>query len=233
MSDADIELGKRWNVELARRLAASRFGIVCVTPENMASPWLHFEAGAIAKDLEVGRVVPLLFDMTPTDLAPPLSQFQAAETSRYDLLRLVLAIADALPSGTVSRETVIRAFEAMWPWFQEQLQAIPRSVPESSGPDVNMLLQEILGIARRLDQATAGRPPIAEQPDLAQTLQEQLTAVDTELAGYEAMMHFFNERGNNVPEVVEERHRDLRYRRRDLAEALSAVKEDHPNRGTS
>lgn len=231
MSDADIDLGKRWNVELARRLAASEFGIACVTPENTGSPWLHFEAGAIAKDLEVGRVVPLLFDMTPADLAPPLSQFQAAETNKDGLLRLVLAIAGALPSGTVSRETTTRAFESNWPWFQEQLQAIPRLASASNGPDSNVLLQEILAIARRLDQADQSGRLTSEPPDVAETLQAQITAVEAELAGYDSMIRFYSEGGSSVPEAVEERHRDLRYRRRDLTDAFSAVKERRANRG--
>ena len=52
VSDADIEAGERWAQSVAGELAASTFGVVCVTSENVNSPWVLFEAGALAKSLE-------------------------------------------------------------------------------------------------------------------------------------------------------------------------------------
>jgi hypothetical protein len=48
MSSRDISAGARWQVEIARQLDTTDFGIVCVTRENQASKWLNFEAGALA-----------------------------------------------------------------------------------------------------------------------------------------------------------------------------------------
>src|SRR5437588_334187 len=70
-SDDDIGRGARWYSEISRQLEQSNCGILCVTPENQHSPWLLFEAGALAKRLDKARVCPFLFDLTPTDLTGP------------------------------------------------------------------------------------------------------------------------------------------------------------------
>src|SRR5262249_27163513 len=51
MSDEDISVGSRWEDELDQQLERSTACIVCLTPENMNSTWLHFEAGRIAKEV--------------------------------------------------------------------------------------------------------------------------------------------------------------------------------------
>lgn len=68
MSGSDIEAGARWNERIQHQLSESRFGILCVTPENIPSPWLLFEAGALAKTIEDTFVCPYLIDLEPSDL---------------------------------------------------------------------------------------------------------------------------------------------------------------------
>ena len=43
-SDEDLRKGVRWGAELADRLQKTDLGICCLTPDNLAAPWLHFEA---------------------------------------------------------------------------------------------------------------------------------------------------------------------------------------------
>lgn len=45
LSHSDIEPGERCASEVSKELEASNFGIMCVTKENTASPWILFEAG--------------------------------------------------------------------------------------------------------------------------------------------------------------------------------------------
>ena len=52
-------------------------GILCVTRENHEAPWLNLQAGALAKAVDVSRVVPLAIDLAPSDVVLPLGQFQA------------------------------------------------------------------------------------------------------------------------------------------------------------
>jgi hypothetical protein len=49
LSEADIGAGERWAHPVAQQLSDTNSGLVCVTSENVNSPWLLFEAGALAK----------------------------------------------------------------------------------------------------------------------------------------------------------------------------------------
>jgi hypothetical protein len=51
MSAEEIRSGDRWNSEIASALDDTNFGIVRVTRANQHSPWLIFEAGALAKSV--------------------------------------------------------------------------------------------------------------------------------------------------------------------------------------
>src|SRR4051812_44421684 len=81
VSSEDISAGARWQGEIAGALEATNFGLVCVTKENQGSPWLNFEAGALAKAVDSSRVVPLAIDLKPSDIENPLGQFQAQPLS--------------------------------------------------------------------------------------------------------------------------------------------------------
>src|ERR1700710_2297738 len=60
-SNQDIANGKRWTWELADRLAKTKVGIICVTPFNLRSSWLNFEAGALSKAVDhQAHVMPIL-----------------------------------------------------------------------------------------------------------------------------------------------------------------------------
>jgi len=60
ISTEDIGKGIRWAKSLASELEDTNFGIVCLTSENLAAPWLHFEAGALSKIAEA-RLTPICF----------------------------------------------------------------------------------------------------------------------------------------------------------------------------
>ncbi len=61
VSSEDIPKGTRWSTEVAKELANSFSGIICVTPDNIREPWLLFEAGALSGSVEKSRVFPILF----------------------------------------------------------------------------------------------------------------------------------------------------------------------------
>jgi hypothetical protein len=57
---------------------------VCLTPDNIDSPWIHFEAGALSRALESAKLCPLLFGMDPTDLTGRLSVATGSLAPRLD-----------------------------------------------------------------------------------------------------------------------------------------------------
>ncbi len=94
ISAEDIHKGQRWGEEIAGKLEEARFGIFCLTPENLEASWLLFEAGAISKLRNEARVCTYLFDVGLSDLSGPLAMFQATEAtekSTWDLIRSINA----------------------------------------------------------------------------------------------------------------------------------------------
>ena len=49
LSAEDIDKGARWSSDLAHELEDAHVGVICLTPENLEEPWIHFEAGALSK----------------------------------------------------------------------------------------------------------------------------------------------------------------------------------------
>ena len=47
VSYANIEAGERWFDRLVIELGKADAAIICLTPENLRSPWLHFESGMV------------------------------------------------------------------------------------------------------------------------------------------------------------------------------------------
>jgi hypothetical protein len=77
VSSGNIRKGARWSDVLAEELKETQYGIICITRQNVMSPWINFEAGALSKMIGQSYVSPLLFDVEPSRLRGPLSQFQA------------------------------------------------------------------------------------------------------------------------------------------------------------
>jgi hypothetical protein len=87
VSESDIAAGDRWAQSIAEELEASNFGILCITPENLNSQWVLFEAGALAKSMQDAKVIPLLFGLEFSDISGPLAQFQAKKFEKGGLAK--------------------------------------------------------------------------------------------------------------------------------------------------
>jgi hypothetical protein len=96
MSDEDLDKGARWSTTIARELQDARVGVVCLTRDNLTNPWIHFEAGALAKVVEESFVWTYLFHVKNTDVVGPLSQFQHTTEKKEDTKKLVETINRAL-----------------------------------------------------------------------------------------------------------------------------------------
>ncbi|NJL28496.1 MAG: hypothetical protein HC897_11710 [Thermoanaerobaculia bacterium] len=88
-TSTEMAKGATWPTELAQRSTNAAGGIICVTPENQQSPWLLFEAGAIANRFTNKSAAWLyLIGMEPSNLSPPLSLLHATIASKEDARRL-------------------------------------------------------------------------------------------------------------------------------------------------
>jgi TIR domain len=156
VSSEDIEKGARWSAEIAQQLNETAFGVICVTKDNVGSPWLNFEAGALSKSIDTSRVSPFLLDLRPTDLVGPLSQFQATLPQLEDVTRLVRSI-NSFTDRPVDETLLGRSVEMWWPELEEQLKTIrseegpAEAEPQRESTDmIEELLEITRGIQRRL-----------------------------------------------------------------------------------
>jgi hypothetical protein len=144
-----LEKGARWFEEIVRKLESAEVGILCLTAENLASPWLHFEAGALAKGLHKSatgshsrrrlmgnRIFTYLHGVAGASLMGPLAQYQSTSTTREDTWRLMQALHDFLFRERMPDEPK-SVFERAWPEFERDLKkmcvTIQELVPEFEG----------------------------------------------------------------------------------------------------
>lgn len=137
---SEIEPGQRWFEEISKRLRESDAGLVCLTPENVRAPWIHFEAGALATAVG-GRLFTYGHRVTPERLTGPLSEFQSASTSREGTLRLVQAIAKLSSDARNDSDSVARRFDDRWPSLQKTVDALGRITIEEAIPQFKELFR--------------------------------------------------------------------------------------------
>ena len=130
LSCADIDKGARWNSDLTAALATAKAGIICLTPNNLAAPYILFESGAISKTVEKSFVCTLLIGMETSDVSGPLAQFQATKLTKEDLLQLLKTLNKALGESALKESQAEATFELCWPKLKEKLDNLPADGPE-------------------------------------------------------------------------------------------------------
>lgn len=151
LSEADISAGDRWAQVVAKELETSNFGIICVTPENLVSPWILFEAGALAKSMQGSKVIPLLFNLEFSDISGPLAQFQAKKFERNGLSEVIHSINHSADQ-TVPEDRTKQLFSALWPELEKKFESIPDEAPtERHMRPQHEILEELVTGVRGLD----------------------------------------------------------------------------------
>lgn len=158
MSSEDIEKGARWFEQIEQALHASDGqGIFFVTPENVGSAWLNFEAGFVASRGGKARISTVAVGMEVSDVPSPLNLFQLTSATKDDLHQLVRSL-NAHIERPLTDALLNRAFANSWPELEAslqqalQLQATVPSTPNRSVPD---RLSDLVTTTRRLEQALA------------------------------------------------------------------------------
>lgn len=178
LSTEDIGKGSRWSSEIAQQLKTTKAGIICVTPDNQNAPWLNFEAGALSKTVDKEMVCPYLFKLKPENLTGPLTQFQAAESSKEDTKKLIHTLNKGtdrpLPEGKLSE-----SFDKWWEEFNSKLSSIVETVPgdgatrsESDmivellalGRDQSRSIQSVWSIVTELQRRSSARAILTGRP---------------------------------------------------------------------
>lgn len=156
----DIEKGANWSNELDAALEGTRFGIICLTPDNLASPWIHYEAGALSKTSDA-LIWTYLHGVEPGNVRPPLGKFQHTIANQDDTLLLLRSINKRLADtggDSLSDKILEEDFIDRWPKLEEKLkiaesfsdkylQATSTTVLDKTRND-REILQEVLELLR-------------------------------------------------------------------------------------
>lgn len=123
VSSQDISKGEKWSDSLWASLTEHQFGLLFVTKTNFASPWILFEAGALAKTVK-SFVIPVLCNVDRIDLSSsPLNQFQNAIFEKEEIYRVVEAIS-RVSDRPIPLERLRANFEKWWPDLEESFAKI-------------------------------------------------------------------------------------------------------------
>ncbi|MCU7936261.1 MAG: toll/interleukin-1 receptor domain-containing protein [Candidatus Thiodiazotropha sp. (ex Dulcina madagascariensis)] len=119
LSNKSLASGDIFRDEIARNLSNAKCGISILTPENkLASPWLMYEAGALAIKAREngGKLLPFLFCRERDDVESPLTQIQSPEYQPDDnnnlqsFIEYFQSIDKTLSAPNRLGESIIRAF---------------------------------------------------------------------------------------------------------------------------
>lgn len=153
-SNIDIEKGDNWDKIISTELSECKYGIICLTKDNISAPWINFEAGAIAKSLD-SRVSALMVNVKPSDIKGPISRYQATKFEKDDFFQLISSINKVL-ENPLDNLVLQNTFNAMWALIEnEALPIIEKySKPMKSRKSDNDIfdtapLEEILQILRQ------------------------------------------------------------------------------------
>lgn len=150
MSESDIAPGDRWSVSLADQLEDAHFGIICLTPENLKAPWIHFEAGALSKVIGKSHVCPYLFDLDTDNLEYPLAQFQAIKSNEDGTKKLVYTVNNALEAeARLPDSQLMKISVKWWPDLEAKLKDIPDFHDvETPKREIDDMIKEMMELIR-------------------------------------------------------------------------------------
>ena len=169
LSSEDIRKGRRWLIEISKELEECDFGIICLTPENLESPWILFEAGALSKSLAQSNVCTLLTGgLRPENVKEPLSNFQHTVLTKDDFRKLVVSVNGCLKEGKLDEKTLATVFETWWPKIEGDINNVVRSTSEAPTVERNdrEILIEILELTRSIAHNVGSYEPSSRDDDL-------------------------------------------------------------------
>ncbi len=152
ISSEDIAKGARWAGEIAKELQASNYGIICITRDNLTSTWIHFEAGALSREIEKARVTPFIFNLKQSDIQGPLQQFQSVVNVKDDVLRMVKSINEMQEQEKkLDVNALEEAFAMWWPKLDEKFGQIANDEANTPAPQKRPereILEELLALTQ-------------------------------------------------------------------------------------
>ena len=200
MSKHDIASGQDWAKALAKELRQSVFGIVCLTPDNLQSHWLLYEAGALTSREQQRLCTLLLAGLEQKDVPSPLAHYQNRIFCKAEFEALMQDIRAGLDRGPTQKE-FDEMFARLWPELWEKYQQILKQFPPAprSRPAVKTFERTLL----RLPLA---EPLLAEMGAFVEDVRQKCVAHIRKLANQPGITSESVRANVFVPEYVLSRH---------------------------
>jgi hypothetical protein len=120
-SSDSVRSGQRWFEKIGAELEMTTFGLAVVTKDNHdRSPWLYYEAGALARETTKAQLAVFLVDLSPRDLRGPLEQYQATAGGDQDDVFKLFEHLNELCEPRLPPDRLKRQFGLYWPTFAER-----------------------------------------------------------------------------------------------------------------
>jgi len=134
-------------VQLTKALNECEAVIICVTPENLGSRWIMFEAGALMR-VPSATVVPFLYEVEADKLPHPLGMFQSAKAEMDQTRILIHSLNEKVRGKALDRQVLDRAFNKWWPELENTISSL-RNIANTSEEDTADLPPDMSRSARR------------------------------------------------------------------------------------
>lgn len=163
-SEEDIPKGDNWSKIILEKLSASDYCLICATKESLNSPWINFEAGAMATNN--AKVSAILFDLKNEELKGPLSLFESTKLEEKDFERLMMNINEI---EKVKSTVLEKSFKIFYKYFIEKISDISSMNTSSLSVSIDKEIKEILKLTKNnnsiLNRLESIIPSISEQVD--------------------------------------------------------------------
>ncbi|MET0753009.1 MAG: toll/interleukin-1 receptor domain-containing protein [Pyrinomonadaceae bacterium] len=168
----EIDKGAKWSNEIDDALEGTRFGIICLTPDNLKSEWIHYESGALSKTKDAS-IWTFLLDLKPSDVKQPLGKFQHTLAEKADVLKMLKSINKKVAEAgenSVPDNLLEEIFEEAWGKLEKRLNMAKEAINTQSNDEHNKpdeivrnnddKLNEILEILRAQQRKDFGKSKV-------------------------------------------------------------------------
>lgn len=115
VSETDIQPGTDWRPTINKELQTCNFGILCISNENLHSPWIYFEAGSM--DTRKIPLIPLLIGCEIDSLGEsPLREKQMIDFEKQeDFVKMILKISSDfhLLPASITEQMAIQGYHEL------------------------------------------------------------------------------------------------------------------------
>ena len=177
LSSEDIGKGQKWASEVGAKLDDTHCALLCLTPTNLDSTWIHFEAGAVLKKVGQAHVSGLLLDVNMTQIQFPLQQFQHTALTRDDLWKLMKDL-NKLCAPSLEESRLLKYFNQNYPELENGLVDVRKTlVKEQEGRakpqrKTDDILADILSTQQAMASRLEGMDKRSRQEGLMSLLQD-------------------------------------------------------------